>query len=473
MKKKNFRLSLILGCMLAFASTVCAGDFGLITYPKFHAIYSTGLPMSGGLLYTYIAASGVSIPTYSDYTCTTPNTNPVVLNSDGDATIYGNQLYKLILYEDADGDGIPDGAAVWSFDNYNAGVYNSNLLPATDDTYDIGSGTSQFKNGYFDGTVYADALSLGGSITFETDNTMDIGSISAQARTGFFHQIQLGTSAVTPEAFSNDTTLAESSTTKIPTQHAVKVYVDAAQAGQVVLQRPKFTYASASEITIGPGMYYLNSGTKAQVVKWNSNLTFDFGPGGSNGDSSAQASGVTQYLYIDASKVESGTTTILTSAYFVNSTTAPGYDNTLHSYVNGYDLCIMMFPSAVNSSNIAEFFHDGGRRITYADQFESFPATDVDYTWTDVSVTIPQPSIEADVTFEISAVASLVTRFYWRTNGQSGTSGHVASFAYNTRNANSKVVVTDSSQKIEVKAGISDASTITVFTDGFYLPTGM
>jgi hypothetical protein len=39
------------------------------------------------------------------------------------------------------------------------------LTPKTDDTYDIGSSTKEFKDGFFDGTVHADALEMGGSIT--------------------------------------------------------------------------------------------------------------------------------------------------------------------------------------------------------------------------------------------------------------------------------------------------------------------
>ena len=42
------------------------------------------------------------------------------------------------------------------------------LLPVTDDNVDLGSSSAQFKNGYFDGTIYADAISNLGSITLES-----------------------------------------------------------------------------------------------------------------------------------------------------------------------------------------------------------------------------------------------------------------------------------------------------------------
>jgi len=44
---------------------------------------STGLPLSGGLIYTYQAGSSTPLATYSDNGGSIPNTNPIVLNSSG------------------------------------------------------------------------------------------------------------------------------------------------------------------------------------------------------------------------------------------------------------------------------------------------------------------------------------------------------------------------------------------------------
>ena len=46
---------------------------------------STGLPLSGGLIYTYQAGSSTPLATYSDNGGSIPNTNPIVLNSSGQA----------------------------------------------------------------------------------------------------------------------------------------------------------------------------------------------------------------------------------------------------------------------------------------------------------------------------------------------------------------------------------------------------
>ena len=48
---------------------------------------------------------------------------------------------------------------------------DSDLIPDTDDAYDVGSSTSQFKDGYFDGTLEADVLTeAGNAVPNVTDN---------------------------------------------------------------------------------------------------------------------------------------------------------------------------------------------------------------------------------------------------------------------------------------------------------------
>jgi hypothetical protein len=46
---------------------------------------ATGLPLSGGLVYTYQAGSSAALATYTSSGGTIPNSNPIVLNSDGRA----------------------------------------------------------------------------------------------------------------------------------------------------------------------------------------------------------------------------------------------------------------------------------------------------------------------------------------------------------------------------------------------------
>tara|TARA_R110000822_G_scaffold120999_5_gene254703 strand:- start:6890 stop:7828 length:939 start_codon:yes stop_codon:yes gene_type:complete len=75
---------------------------------------AAGTPLVGGKLYTYIAGTTTPQTTYIDSSATTANTNPVVLDSRGEANLWlGGALYKFIL-KDA------DDALIWSVDNISA-----------------------------------------------------------------------------------------------------------------------------------------------------------------------------------------------------------------------------------------------------------------------------------------------------------------------------------------------------------------
>ena len=72
---------------------------------------SNGNPLAGGLLYTYAAGTSTAQSTYIDSTGTTANTNPIVLNSRGEAQIWlpGGVAYKFILQDSS-------ANLIWSVD---------------------------------------------------------------------------------------------------------------------------------------------------------------------------------------------------------------------------------------------------------------------------------------------------------------------------------------------------------------------
>lgn len=69
-----------------------------------------GNPLVGGKLYTYDAGTSTPRTTYQDAAATVPNTNPVVLNARGEATVFWSGAYKVILKDAAD-------VTIWSVDN--------------------------------------------------------------------------------------------------------------------------------------------------------------------------------------------------------------------------------------------------------------------------------------------------------------------------------------------------------------------
>ena len=59
---------------------------------------SNGLPLAGGKLYSYAAGTSTPLATFVDSTEATPNTNPIILDATGSASVWINSLnYKFVL----------------------------------------------------------------------------------------------------------------------------------------------------------------------------------------------------------------------------------------------------------------------------------------------------------------------------------------------------------------------------------------
>lgn len=71
--------------------------------PKLQFFGSDGLPLVGGKLYTYAAGTTTPLATYVDHDGVTQNTNPVILDSNGEADVWlpDTTSYKYVL-KDAD-----------------------------------------------------------------------------------------------------------------------------------------------------------------------------------------------------------------------------------------------------------------------------------------------------------------------------------------------------------------------------------
>lgn len=96
--------------------------------PKLQFIDANGNPVVGGKLYTYAAGTTTPQVTYTDAAGTTPNANPVILDSMGMASVWlsGNS-YKMVLKTSTD-------VELWTADNISADTTLAQLA--------IGSGSS-------------------------------------------------------------------------------------------------------------------------------------------------------------------------------------------------------------------------------------------------------------------------------------------------------------------------------------------
>lgn len=106
----------------------------LASYPKFQAFNDDGTPLSGGLLYTYEAGTSTLKSTYADQSEEVLNTNPIELDSNGEATLFlGNGSYKFILNEPDDSQpAIPDNIR-WTQDDIQSVTYGHSLTLKTAD----------------------------------------------------------------------------------------------------------------------------------------------------------------------------------------------------------------------------------------------------------------------------------------------------------------------------------------------------
>jgi hypothetical protein len=79
--------------------------------PKLQFFDANGSPLVGGKLYSYQAGTTTPLDTYTNYGGVTLNTNPVILDSRGEANVWlGSALYKFKLTTSTD-------VEVWTVDN--------------------------------------------------------------------------------------------------------------------------------------------------------------------------------------------------------------------------------------------------------------------------------------------------------------------------------------------------------------------
>jgi hypothetical protein len=89
--------------------------------PKLQFLDSNGVPLSGGKVYTYAAGTTTPAVTYTDYTGNTANSNPIILDSRGECSIWlGTSLYKIRLDN-------ASNVSIWTVDNIGGAATLANL----------------------------------------------------------------------------------------------------------------------------------------------------------------------------------------------------------------------------------------------------------------------------------------------------------------------------------------------------------
>lgn len=136
---------------------------------------NSGNPLAGGKVYTYAAGTTTPKAVYTDNLGTTPDTNPVILDSNGRKQIYGSGSYKFVVKTSAD-------ATLYTLDNLyfgnEAGISFIGTTSGSGNTYTAAPSPS--ISSYVDGQLY----------TFQADKTntgaatLNINGVGAKSITG-------------------------------------------------------------------------------------------------------------------------------------------------------------------------------------------------------------------------------------------------------------------------------------------------
>ena len=160
-----------------------------------------GVPLAGGKLYTYAAGTSTPKATYADYAAVTANANPVILDARGEATIFWDGDYKIVLKDSAD-------SLIWTVDHISS---TGDSVPleslASSASPSVGAGMVGYRldaTGSVHRTVYErlndrmSAADFGAVGDFSTDDTAAFALLET-ARPGAFVDLLGKTYAVSAE----------------------------------------------------------------------------------------------------------------------------------------------------------------------------------------------------------------------------------------------------------------------------------
>jgi hypothetical protein len=104
--------------------------FTLTPSPKMQFFTAAGIPLVGGKLFTYASGTTTPLATYTDSLGNAANTNPIILDSRGEANVWlGPSRYTFVLRN-------PDDSLIWTVDGVGTiqGAQSQAIIAATGQT---------------------------------------------------------------------------------------------------------------------------------------------------------------------------------------------------------------------------------------------------------------------------------------------------------------------------------------------------
>jgi hypothetical protein len=150
----------------------------LLPVPRIQFSDANGVPLAGGFVYSYAAGTSTPLATYQDALGAAANTNPVVLDAAGSASIWlSSAAYKIVL-EDV------NGVVQWTQDNVSA-VSQAELLGIESfSSLDITGALTVGGNEEVDGTLTAAELAVTGTAAIAGALTAASAAVTSNASVG-------------------------------------------------------------------------------------------------------------------------------------------------------------------------------------------------------------------------------------------------------------------------------------------------
>lgn len=260
----------------------------------------------------------------------------------------------------------------------------------------------------------------------------------------------------------------------INTRNAVAYVNDEVLTGSIAGVAVADGASTKDSMVLSPFNYHHN-GTTEQLVYSDSKIGFRFGSGGSNVNSTDLAVDDFFYLYLDDSAIVTSGVPLITDGELVAVITEPAPSDAKHGEYNGNDRCIFGVLTD-GSSDILEFFHDGGEDVEYGDGIIEVNNAQLTTTFADVdlSSSVPKFATRAWLHF-LWLYSNADVPMLYRTKGQTGATGRsvcrVASDG--TSDSNAIKVTMDSSQVIQTRESGASTNTYYLYTHSWCFPAGM
>lgn len=119
----------------------------LLPWVKARFFDSNGIPLAGGQLFSYVAGTTTPLATYTDSSGLTANTNPIILDANGQCNAWVNTgTFKFVLEDSL-------GNVQWTVDNWQAlntriaaQINLAGALAVVSNLSDVASATASVKN---------------------------------------------------------------------------------------------------------------------------------------------------------------------------------------------------------------------------------------------------------------------------------------------------------------------------------------